>query len=416
MRRTDFLPHKMFFPLEVYPISTLDNDSVCLGLLQGYSEEAIYFFAVSSSNVVWKDQEVLSCSSRTLFCAKIAYDRTLVWISKLQENIDAIEETTADVSLNDSVVFCSVRITQDQESSFFFFWTARSDGSLVNRKQTDSDIVSLFSCVLANNSVRSSIDALRPAPPVSGNNVAISESFRQGSKSPRLVIVDTDLNVQHTKEFCSQIPRSITCTSDSQLIVEASTSTESFLLFFTDTLCSDMEHNSIQLPRAGIFDIALDKQGTIYVAMLTAEQSSAQCFRTVTNNDQAQCKGNSAAPSGTLLVLFIIKKGKCCSSITERIKIQVDKLPEVLGVRPSLAVSRGLYIVGSTVRTSDGKNLVSQDSSGIIPYLYLSSNCTKDILLPSPILETMHSATMSENGVSFVCGNFNGRIQVAKVL
>jgi hypothetical protein len=361
----------MLFPLDIYPLTTLSNDSRCIGLLQPSSELAVYLFGTTSSNVVWKGEEVLECSSPTVFCVKIAHDRTLVWISKLQENLENVATTSASVSFNEQVVFCSVSVAQSGDSSFSFFWVGRSDGSLVNGKQLSSiagrEIETLYTCVLGNN------------------NVAISAP---GNPS-YLAIVDPNLNVEHEKELCSVTTGTITC--NDELLVEAQTESESFVLFFDTALCTPtyMRTNSIKLPKRGLLTVRRGKADTLLVAMVTADN---------------------------FLVVFLVDNGHCCPTITECVKIQVSKR-EGLSQRPSLDVlqtAANAYIVGTNVQTSDGKHLVSEGSSTTVEYVYLFSPCS-ELLLPTPILENANSVTISKSGTMFVCGDLNRTLQLARV-
>ena len=375
--REDFLRHKMLFPLQVYPLTTANNDSRCLGLLQPPSEMAIYLFGVTSSSVFWKREEVLSCSSQTIFCAKIGHDITLSWIKGLQSDLDGVRVSSESVSFNDQVVFCSVSVTKNENVFFSLFWVARSDGTIVNTQEltkfNGEDVESLFTCVLSNNDIAASI--------LSNNS--------------SLAILDPNLNVQNKKDVSSFRPGVITC-SDNGFLVEGQTDSESFLLFFDSELEPSAVEHRIKLPRKGVFSVQQANTGTILIAMITADN---------------------------FLTLFAIDNADYCPSIREDIKVQVRNRDIVTPLRPSLDVSRNacMYILSAKVRTSDGKNLVGKDGTPAVEYVYLSSPLRKecineDILLPTPIPETANGVTISRNGVMFVCGECNQTLQIARVL
>jgi hypothetical protein len=374
---TDFLAHKMLFPLQVYPLTTANNDSRCLGLLQPPSEMAVYLFGVTSSSVFWKGEEVLSCSSQTIFCAKIGHDITLVWIKAVQNDLDGVRVSSESVSFNSQVVFCSVRVTKNENAFFSLFWVARSDGSIVNTQEltkfNGEDIESLFTCVLSNNNIAASI-------------------LSNGSS---LAILDPNLNVQNKKDISSFRTGVITC-SDEGFLVEGQTDSKSFLLFFDSDLEPSTVRHHVELPRKGVFSVQQANTGTILIAMITADN---------------------------LLTLFAIDNAEYCPSITESIKVQVRNRVNNTPLRPSLDVSRNasMHILSTRVRTSDGKNLVSEGGTPAVEYVYVSSPLRKecineDILLPTPIPETANGATISKNGVMFICGECNQTLQIARVL
>lgn len=367
----------MYFPLEVYPLTTVNNDSQCLGLLQPPSDNAVYLFGATLSSVFWKGEEVLSCSSQTIFCSKIGHDNTLTWIKALQRDLDGVRALTESVSFNDQVVFCSVSVTKNENSFFSLFWVARSDGTIVNTQEltkfNGEDIGDLFTCILSNNNIAASI--------LSNNS--------------SLAILDPNLNIQNKKDVSSFRTGVITC-SDDGFLVEGQTDSKSFLLFFDSELDPSAVRHHVELPRKGVFSVQQANTGAILIAMITADN---------------------------FLTLFAIDNGDYCPTITEVIKVQVRNRRDDNPLRPSLDVSRNacMYILGARVRTSDGKNLVDEGGTPAVEYVYLSSPWRKecvseDILLPTPVPTSANSVTISKNGVMFVCGEWNRTLQIARVL